>query len=69
MPYDTEDPEMADIFSDTIFKCILLNEKFYSWGQICSKTALVHEMAWCQTGAKPLTEPMLIKLHVAVCCH
>ena len=59
---------MADILADDIFKCIFLNEndriliqislKFVPRGPINNKPALVQVMAWCRTGAKPLSEPM-----------
>ena len=56
-------------FADSIFRCIFVNEKFYILskislkfvlkGPIDNKPALVQVMAWCQTGDKPLPEPML----------
>ena len=59
---------MAAILANDIFKLIFLNEKdmipiqislkFVSRSPI-DKPALVQVMAWCQTGAKPLPEPML----------
>ena len=52
-----------------IFKCIFLNEnicilikislKFVPRGPFDIKSALVHVMAWHQTGDKPLSEPMM----------
>ena len=61
--------KMAAIFADDIFKCIFLNEKFciliqisvkfIARGPIGSKSALVQVMAWCRTGDKPLSEPMM----------
>ena len=59
---------MAAILANDIFKCIFMNEKlcnlsltslkFVHKGQIDNKSALVQVMAWCQTGDKPLPEPM-----------
>ena len=55
-------------FADDIFKYIFLNKiccnfseislKFIPKGSINNKPALVQIMAWCQTGDKPLSEPM-----------
>ena len=41
--------------------CILIqiSQKFVPRDPIDNKSALVQEMAWCQTGDKPLPEPML----------
>ena len=59
-------------FTDNIFKLIFLNEnigvliiillKFVPKGPIDNKSALVQVMAWHQTGVKPFTEPILIKI-------
>ena len=56
-------------FADYIFKCIFENEnccilfkislRFVPRGSIGNNPALVHVMAWCQTGDKPLPEPMM----------
>ena len=56
-------------FADNIFKCISLNEKawlsikillkFVPTGSINNIPALVQIMAWCRTGSKPLSEPMM----------
>ena len=56
-------------FADDIFECIFSNEnvwilntiwlKFVLKSPIDNNTALVQIMAWCQFGAKPLSEPML----------
>ena len=61
--------KMTAIFSDNIFKCIFLNEnfpilikislKFIHESPIDIMSALVQIMAWCQTGNKLLSEPML----------
>ena len=60
---------MVDILADNIFKCIFLNEsnripilislEFVPWGPIDNKPALGLVMAWCQSGNKPLSEPMM----------
>ena len=56
-------------FTEDIFKCICLNEnvsiliqislRFIPKGPVDNKWALVQVVAWRQTGAKPLPEPML----------
>ena len=56
-------------FADNILKCILLNEKIWILIDISLKfvlkdlinniPALVQIMAWCRTGIKPLSEPMV----------
>ena len=66
-------------FPDYIFKCIFLNEnvwllntirwKFVSQGPIDSNIALIQIMAWCWTGDKPLSEPMMAKVGDAFMCH
>ena len=58
---------MAAILADD--KCIFLNEndripirfalKFIPRSPIDNKPALVKVMVWCQTGNKPLPEPMM----------
>ena len=60
---------MVDIFEDDIFNCISVNEnycilikialKFVPYGSIDNESSLVQVMTWCQTGDKPLTEPMM----------
>ena len=59
---------LADL-ADDILKCIFLNEndripiqislKFVPRSLIDNKAALVEVMAWRQTGAKPLPEPVM----------
>ena len=54
---------------DAVSKCIFLNEnrrilnkislKFIREGLIDNMPALVQIMAWCRTGNKPLSEPVL----------
>ena len=61
--------KMAAILADDILKCIFLNEndripiqislKFVPRSLIDNKAALVEIMAWRQTGAKPLPEPVM----------
>ena len=61
--------KMAETFADDIFKRIFLNEnvknsiqislKFVAKGPNDNKLALVHVMAWRQTGDKTLPEQML----------
>ena len=60
-----------------IFKCIFLNEniymsintslKFVPKGPINIIPALVQIMAWCRTGDKPLSEPMMVCLLTHIC--
>ena len=60
-------------FSSDTFNCIFMNEKFciliqisldfVPKGPINNKSALVHVMAWRQTGDKPLLEPRLDLVH------
>ena len=62
--------KMAATLADNTFKCISLNEKFWilhkfsqeyvTWGLIDSMAAWVQVMAWCRTGDKSLSEPMLV---------
>ena len=66
-------------FVDHIFKYIFMNEKFYILirislkflpkGPFDNKSALVHVMAWHQTGDKPLPEPMFTKFTDAYMQH
>ena len=56
-------------FTDVIFRCLFVNEnlcisiknslKFVPRGPINNISALVQIMAWCRTGDKPLSEPMI----------
>ena len=62
---------------DDIFKCIFLNEniwisikislKFVPKSPINNIPALVHIMAWCCPGDKPLFEPMVVSLPTHIC--
>ena len=64
-------------FPDDIFKCIFLNEdvwisikispKFVPKGPINNIPAMVQIMAWHRPGAKPLSEPMVVKLLTHIC--
>ena len=64
-------------FTDDFFKCIFLNEyvwiaikillKFVPKGPINKIPALVHIMAWCRPGDKPLSEPMMVRLRTHIC--
>ena len=57
------------LFTDDIFRCILMNEKFcisvkislnfVPKGSIDNDQALVQIMAWRRIGDEPLSEPML----------
>ena len=60
---------MATISTDIIFKFISMNEqccilikislKFVLKGTIDNRSTLVLVMAWCRSGDKPLSEPMV----------
>ena len=64
-------------FADDIFKCIFFNEivwilikislKFVPKGPINNIPALVQIMAWCRSGDKPLSEPMMVSLPTHIC--
>ena len=64
-------------FADDTFKRIFVNEngcisieislKFVSKGPINSMPELVQIMAWCRPGAKPLSEPMMVRLPTHKC--
>ena len=66
-------------FADDIFKCIFLNEKVLIFIQISlklvpknpinNKSTLFQIMAWCWSGDKPLSEPMLVYLTDTYICH
>ena len=65
-------------FADDIFEYIFLQEKFLHFEKnklkfvskrlIDNRSALVQVMAWHQTGAKPLPEPMLTQFNDAYLC-
>ena len=60
---------MADMLADDILKCIYLDENCFTLIEIsltyvckCSidnNPELIQIMAWCRTGANPLSEPMM----------
>ena len=64
-------------FADDIFKHIFFNEnvwifikislKFVPKGPINNIPALVQIMAWCRSGDKPLSEPMMVSLLTHIC--
>ena len=66
---------MAAIFQTTFSNAFLLNEdlwisiemslKFVPKGPINNIPSLVQVMAWCRTGDKPLSEPMMIQFNDA----
>ena len=70
---------MAAIFTDNIFKCIFMNEKFcisiqislkfIPEGPIDNKSTLFQVMACRLTGDKPLPEPMLTQFTDAYMRH
>ena len=59
-------------FADDVFKCIFLNENIWTLMKISLKfvlkdpinniPGLVQAMAWRRSGAKPLSEPMMVRL-------
>ena len=66
-------------FTDDVFKCNFSNEnvwisiksslKFVPQGPVNNIPALVQVMAWCRTGDKPLSEPMMTHFNDAYICH
>ena len=56
-------------FPDGIFKwiSIKISLKFVADGPINNIPALVQIMAWRQQGAKPLSEPMMVRLPTHIC--
>ena len=64
-------------FPDDTFKRIFFNEnvrisikislKFVPKGPINNNPALVQIMAWCRSGDKPLSEPMMVNLLTHIC--
>ena len=64
-------------FADDILKCIFFNEnwwisitiwlKFVPDGPINNIPALDQIKAWCQSGNKPLSEPMIIRFTTHIC--
>ena len=64
-------------FADNIFKCILLNKnvrislkislKFVPKARIKDIPASVQIMAWCQSGDKPFSEPVMVSLLTHIC--
>ena len=64
-------------FADDTFKRMLLNEnvrisikislKFVPKGPVNNNPSLVQIMAWRRSGAKPLSEPMLVSLATHIC--
>ena len=65
------------LFTDDIFKCVLLNEnawisikislKFVPKGLTNNIPALVQVMAWHWVGAKPLSESMMVSMLAHIC--
>ena len=64
-------------FAEDICKCIFLNEnvwmavkislKYIPKGPINNIPALIKIMAWCRSGDKPLSEPMMVGLPTHIC--
>ena len=64
-------------FADDIFTCNFFNEKccilikfslkYVRKGPIDNNAALVQIMAWCRSGDKPISEPMIISLPTHIC--
>ena len=72
MPFNSSPPEQKGRhFTDNIFRCIPVNEKFFILikislkfvpkGPIDNNPALVWIMAWRLLGAKPLSQPILTR--------
>ena len=70
---------MAAILADNIYKWIFMKEdgriliqiplEYVPKSPIDNKPALVHVMAWCWTGDKPLPEPMMTQFTDAYMRH
>ena len=45
--------------NENIWTSNIISLKYVPWGSIDNMSALVHIMAWCHPGNKPLSEPML----------
>ena len=67
-------------FTDDIFKCIVMNSKvffilfqiflkFVPKGPIDNEAELIYVMAWCRTGDKSLSDPMLTQFTDAYMRH
>ena len=68
-------------FADNIFECtsfyfyenysawITISPKFIIKSQIDNRPTLVQAMAWCETGNKPLPDPMVIEFPDIYMCH
>ena len=65
-------------FTDDVFKCIFLNENFQIVNNMSLKCvpqglidniSLVLVLGWCQSGNKPLYEPMMALITDAYMCH
>ena len=64
-------------FADDVFKCISLNKhvwivikislKFVPKCQINNIPVLFRKMAWRRSGAKPLSEPIMVRLPTHIC--
>ena len=69
--------KMAAFYPDDIFKWVFLNEdvwisikislKFVPKDPINNFPSLVQIMAWCRSGDKPLSEPMMVSLLKHIC--
>ena len=71
--FNTRPRQICRHFAGDIFKCIFFNENvlislnFVSKVRINNISALVHTMAWCQSGDKPFSELMMASLLTHLC--
>ena len=54
-------------FNENVWISIKLSLKFVPKGPINNIPALVQIMAWCRSGDKPLSEPMMVSLPTHIC--
>ena len=58
---------LSNAFSEKSLYLIKISQKFIPNGPIDNITAMVQIMAWCQPGAKSLSEPMMAILPMHMC--
>ena len=63
----TEDIFKRIFFNENVWISIQISPKFVPKGRINYIPALVLIMAWCRSGDKPLSEPMMVSLPMHIC--
>ena len=53
--------------NDNMWISINISLNFVAVGQIKINTSLVQILAWCRSGDKPLSEPMMVSLMTLIC--